>query len=181
MISNVILGQNFDPLTGERIQLESDTLFTEEILEQPIPAEADTLMFDPFTGMPVTEPPQMQTEQAILSTEPPTALQFDPVTGAPLGASPVLDACEQARIDAKVGTSPLWYGGGIIYFVGVPAYLLFPPEPDPADLIGYEGLEVFQYENCYTKAANKLRLQRMGIGCGAYVVFLMIMFSSVGY
>ena len=88
-----------------------------------------------------------------------------------------LNACHQAGLDAVASTSPLWYGGGIIYYVGVPAYFLSKPQPNHSAISNIAPEEQLLYVECYKTAAQNERGKRMALGCGGYLLFAMMAIS----
>ena len=88
-----------------------------------------------------------------------------------------LNVCHQAGLDAVASTSPLWYGGGIIYYVGVPAYFLSKPQPNHYAMLNIAPEEQLLYMECYKTAAQNERGKRMALGCGGYLLFAMMAFS----
>ena len=85
-----------------------------------------------------------------------------------------LNACHQAGLDAVASTSPLWYGGGIIYYVGVPAYFLSKPQPNQYAISNIAPEEQLLYMECYKTAAQNERGKRMALGCGGFLLFFMM-------
>ena len=85
-----------------------------------------------------------------------------------------LNVCDQAGLDAVASTSPLWYGGGIIYYVGVPAYFLSKPQPNHYAISNIAPEEQLLYMECYKTAAQNERGKRMALGCGGFLLFFMM-------
>ena len=85
-----------------------------------------------------------------------------------------LNACHQAGLDAVASTSPLWYGGGIIYYVGVPAYFLSKPQPNQYAISNIAPAEQLLYMECYKTAAQNERGKRMALGCGGFLLLFMM-------
>ena len=85
-----------------------------------------------------------------------------------------LNVCHQAGLDAVASTSPLWYGGGIIYYVGVPAYFLSKPQPNHYAMLNIAPEEQLLYVECYKTAAQNERGKRMAIGCGGFLLLIMM-------
>jgi hypothetical protein len=85
-----------------------------------------------------------------------------------------LNACHQARLDAVASTSPLWYGGGIIYYIGVPAYFLSKTQPNHYAISNIAPEEQLLYMECYKTAAKNERGRRMILGCGGFLLFFMV-------
>ena len=85
-----------------------------------------------------------------------------------------LNVCHQAGLDAVASTSPLWYGGGIIYYVGVPAYFLSKPQPNHYAMLNIAPEEQLLYMECYKTAAQNERGKRMAIGCGGFLLLIIM-------
>ena len=85
-----------------------------------------------------------------------------------------LNVCHQAGLDAVTSTSPLWYGGGIIYYVGIPAYFLSKPQPNQYAISNIAPEEQLLYMECYKTAAQNERGKRMALGCGGLLLFLVV-------
>jgi len=90
------------------------------------------------------------------------------------GSAAPLNVCHQAGLDAVASTSPLWYGGGIIYYVGVPAYFLSKPQPNQYAISNIAPEEQLLYMECYKTAAQNERGKRMALGCGGFLLFFMM-------
>jgi hypothetical protein len=90
------------------------------------------------------------------------------------GSAPQFNVCHQAGLDAVASTSPLWYGGGIIYYVGVPAYLFSKPQPNHYAISNIAPEEQLFYMECYKTAAQNERGKRMALGCGGFLLFFMM-------
>jgi hypothetical protein len=92
------------------------------------------------------------------------------------GSATPLNACHQAGLDAVASTSPLWYGGGLMYPIGVPAYFLSKPQPNHYAMLNIAPEEQLLYMECYKTAAQNERGKRMAVGCGGYMfVFFVLM------
>jgi len=152
---NSAFGQVYHPETGELIPAPADTL-----KKSPVsPA------FDPETG-------QLLMPKATPQVTPsPNSLKVTQATD--LGLNP----CLQAKLDAKAEASLLWYAGGLVYFVGPPAFFLAAPKPNPKNMTYQVDLENQLYSECYTLESYKERLKRMSLGCVGYVVFAILMFD----
>jgi hypothetical protein len=85
-----------------------------------------------------------------------------------------LNACHQAGLDAVASASPLWYGGGVMYLIGVPAYFLSKPQPNHYAISNIAPEEQLLYLECYKTAAQNERGKRMALGCGVYFLFFMM-------
>ena len=90
------------------------------------------------------------------------------------GSAPQFNVCHQAGLDAVASTSPLWYGGGIIYYVGVPAYFLSKPQPNHYAISNITPEEQLLYLECYKTAAKNERGKRMALGCGGMFLFFIM-------
>ena len=90
------------------------------------------------------------------------------------GSASQFNVCHQAGLDAVASTSPLWYGGGIIYYVGVPAYFLSKPQPNQYAISNIASEEQLLYMECYKTAAQNERGKRMAIGCGCLLLLVMM-------
>ena len=90
------------------------------------------------------------------------------------GSAPKFNACYQAGLDAVEFTSPLWYAGGIIYYVGVPAYFLSKPQPNHYAISNIAPEEQLLYLECYKTAAKNERGKRMALGCTGMLLFFMM-------
>ncbi len=90
------------------------------------------------------------------------------------GSAPQINVCYQAGLDAVASTSPLWYGGGIIYYVGVPAYFLSKPQPNHYAMLNIAPEEQLLYMECYKTAAQNERGKRMALGCGGFLLLFMM-------
>jgi len=90
------------------------------------------------------------------------------------GSATPLNVCHQAKLDAVASTSPLWYGGGVIYYVGVPAYFLSKPQPNHYAISNIAPEEQLLYMECYKTAAQNERGKRMALGCGGFLLFFMM-------
>ena len=93
------------------------------------------------------------------------------------GSATPLNACHQAGQDAVASTSPLWYGGGVMYIIGVPAYFLSKPQPNHSAISNIAPEEQLLYVECYKTAAQNERGKRMALGCGGYLLFAMMAIS----
>ena len=87
------------------------------------------------------------------------------------------NVCEKAMKDANSFESPFWYLGGIMYYFGVPAYIISKPKPNQAILSNMVLEEKLVYEECYIDAAKNLRAKRMLLGCAGFLPFVILMSS----
>ena len=90
------------------------------------------------------------------------------------GSAPQFNVCHQAGLDAVASTSPLWYGGAIMYPIGVPAYFLSKPQPNHYVISNIAPEEQLLYMECYKTAAQNERGKRMALGCGGFLLFFMM-------
>ncbi len=159
-----IYSQTFDPLTGELIVPASDSL-SEKSLPKASPK------FDPFTGE-LLPPDDIQAEtNKPITTMPKIVLAPKQATPAnseqAMELSAVASVCTRAKANAVAETSPLWYVGGVIYFIGVPINFLVPPEPKLARINQLSPADAFIYRECYINSAKAERTKRMSSGCVA--------------
>jgi hypothetical protein len=108
------------------------------------------------------------------SVSKPAEVRNNQATYNNAGSSPQFNACHQAGLDAVASTSPLWYGGGIIYYVGVPAYFLSKPQPNHYAISNIAPEEQLLYAECYKTAAQNERGKRMALGCGGFLLFFIM-------
>jgi len=159
------IAQNYDPLTGELIEAKPDTAVT--IKDTGIIQE-----YDPVTGELIIS----KQDPLSNNSKTPPNLQFDPATGLPINQQSSRNLCTQAKLDGVDNTSPLWYVGGIVYFVGLPMYLFGEPKPPATFTLNMSIEDKMLYKECYGKAAKDERAKRMVMGCGGYLlVFLIFM------
>ena len=111
------------------------------------------------------------------SVSKPAGVRNNQATSNNAGSSPQFNVCHQAGLDAVASTSPLWYGGGIIYYVGVPAYFLSKPQPNHYAISNIAPEEQLLYMECYKTAAQNERGKRMALGCGGFLLFFMMTVS----
>ena len=90
------------------------------------------------------------------------------------GSAPQFNVCHQAGLDAVASTSPLWYGGAIMYPIGVPAYFLSKPQPNHYAISNIAPEEQLLYMECYKTAAQNERGKRMALGCGGFLLLFMM-------
>jgi hypothetical protein len=108
------------------------------------------------------------------SVSKPAGVRNNQATYNNAGSAPKLNVCHQAGLDAVASTSPLWYGGGIIYYVGVPAYFLSKPQPNQYAISNIAPEEQLLYMECYKTAAQNERGKRMALGCGGFLLLFMM-------
>jgi hypothetical protein len=108
------------------------------------------------------------------SASKPVGVRNNQATYNNAGSATQLNACHQAGLDAVASTSPLWYGGGIMYIVGVPAYILSKPQPNVLALSKIASEEQLLYMECYKTAAQKEQGKRMALGCAGFLLFFMM-------
>jgi len=111
------------------------------------------------------------------SVSKPAQIRNNQATYNNAGSAPQFNVCHQAGLDAVASTSPLWYGGGIIYIIGVPAYFLSKPQPNQYAISNIAQEEQLLYMECYKSAAQNERGKRMALGCGGYLLFAMMAVS----
>ena len=87
------------------------------------------------------------------------------------------DICDQAMLDANKFESPLWYLGGIMYYFGVPAYLVSKPKPNQYVLSNIINEDQLVYQKCYNDAAKNVRAKRMLLGCAGLIPVYLLMLS----
>jgi hypothetical protein len=121
-----------------------------------------TNVINKFQAGSVSKPAQVRNNQATYNNA---------------GSAPQFNVCHQAGLDAVASTSPLWYGGGIIYIIGVPAYFLSKPQPNHYAISNIAPEEQLLYMECYKTAAQNERGKRMALGCGGYLLFAMMAVS----
>jgi hypothetical protein len=117
-----------------------------------------TNVINKFQAGSVLKPAQARNNQATYNT----------------GSAPQFNVCHQAGLDAVASTSPLWYGGGVIYYVGVPAYFLSKPQPNQYAISNIAPEEQLLYMECYKTAAQNERGKRMALGCGGFLLLFMM-------
>jgi hypothetical protein len=108
------------------------------------------------------------------SVSNPSGVRNNQATYNKAGSQSPRDVCHQAGLDAVASASPLWYGGGIIYYVGVPAYFLSKPQPNHYAISNIAPEEQLLYMECYKTAAQNERGKRMAIGCGGLLMLFMM-------
>jgi hypothetical protein len=111
------------------------------------------------------------------SVSKPAGVRNNQATYNNTGSATPLNACHQAGLDAVASTSPLWYGGGLMYPIGVPAYFLSKPQPNVLAFSKIPNEEQMLYMECYKTAAQNERGKRMALGCGVY---MLVLFVSMG-
>jgi hypothetical protein len=200
--ADILFPPELDPMTGEMTQMLPDVFNldipkpavqkaipvvqkpAEKVEGEGVGAEEDFVVIDGVKYARVA--PEKEAAQADLKTgvqvpaEPPRAKQAARVrnkqaTNNNAGSAPQFNVCHQARLDAVASTSPLWYGGGIMYYVGVPTYFLSKPQPNHYAMLNIAPEEQLFYMECYKTAAQNERGKRMAIGCGGFLLFFMMM------
>jgi hypothetical protein len=127
--------------------------------------EKETAQADPKAGVQV---PALKPKRTLFGT------RWERATYSDAGSAPKFNACYQAGLDAVEFTSPLWYVGGIIYYVGVPAYFLSKPQPNHYAISNIAPEEQLLYLECYKTAAKNERGKRMALGCGGMFLFFIM-------
>ena len=107
----------------------------------------------------------------------PSGVRNNQATYNKAGSQSPRDVCHQAGQDAVASTSPLWFGGGIMYPIGIPAYFLSKPQPNHYAISNIEPEEQLLYMECYKTAAQNERGKRMALGCGGFLLFFMMTVS----
>ena len=113
------------------------------------------------------------------SVSKPAQVRNNQATYNNAGSTPQFNVCHQAKLDAIASASPLWYGGGIMYIIGVPAYFLSKPQPNVLAFSKIPNEEQMLYMECYKTAAQNERGKRMALGCGGYVFAAFLAMSSM--
>jgi hypothetical protein len=108
------------------------------------------------------------------SVSKPAQVRNNQATYNNAGSAKPLNACQQAKIDAVKFTSPLWYGGGLMYPIGVPAYFLSKPQPNVLAFSNIAPEEQLLYIECYKSAEQNERVKRMALGCGGYLLLIIM-------
>ena len=108
------------------------------------------------------------------SVSKPAQIRNNQATYNNAGSAPQFNVCHQAGLDAVASTSPLWYGGGVMYLIGVPAYFLSKPQPSHYAISNIAPEEQLFYMECYKTAARNERGKRMAIGCGGFLLLIMM-------
>ena len=111
------------------------------------------------------------------SVSKPAQIRNNQATYNNAGSAPQFNVCHQAKLDAIASASPLWYGGGVMYIIGVPAYFLSKPQPNHYAISNIAPEEQLLYMECYKTAAQNERGKRMALGCGGYLLFAMMVVS----
>ena len=199
--ADILFPPELDPMTGEWTQMLPDVFNPDipkpavqkatPVVQKPaakveaggVGAEEDFVVIDGVKYARVA--PQKEAAQADLKTgvqvpaEPLRAKQAargrkQQIFKNIAGSAPQINVCYQAGLDAVASTSPLWYGGGIIYYVGVPAYFLSKPQPNHYAMLNIATEEQLLYVECYKTAAQNERGKRMAIGCGGFLLLIMM-------
>jgi len=113
------------------------------------------------------------------SVSKPAQVRNNQATYNNAGSAPQFNVCHQAKLDAIASASPLWYGGGIMYIIGVPAYFLSKPQPNVLAFSKIPNEEQMLYMECYKTAAQNERGKRMALGCGGYVFAAFVLMSDM--
>lgn len=164
VLSLSVLGQTFDPYTGELIIAEVDS--------SVIDASKSIPVFDPMTGEVILPP----SPSPLLVQPSSPVFRYDPETGLPLDGDAKIDICVRAKRDAREDTSNLWYIGGLIYFVGLPVYVIYNPDPPSHRLLQMDAKDIIPYKRCYQNEIKMERGKRMLSGCGIYVGAMLLIF-----
>ena len=185
--ADILFPPELDPMTGEWAQMLPDVFNLD--IPKPAVEKATSVIQNPAAqvetgGVSATEDfviidgvkyakvsPDKETAQAESKLAGIRKNQVKHNTGR---SAPQFNVCHQARLDAVASTSPLWYGGGIIYYVGVPAYIFSKPQPNQYAISNIAPEEQLLYMECYKTAAQNERGKRMALGCGGFLLFLMM-------
>ena len=199
--ADILFPPELDPMTGEWTQMLPDVFNPDiprpavqkatPVVQKPaakveaggVSAEGNFVVIDGVKYARVA--PEKEAAQADLKTgvqvpaEPYRVKQAAPVrnnraTYNNAGSTTPLNVCHQARLDAVASTSSLWYGGGIMYYVGVPTYFLSKPQPSHYAISNIAPEEQLFYMECYKTAAQNERGKRMAIGCGGFLLLIMM-------
>jgi len=185
--ADILFPPELDPMTGEWAQMLPDVFNLD--IPKPAVEKATSVIQNPAAqvetgGVSTAEDfviidgvkyakvsPDKETAQA----EPKLAgVRNNQVKHNTGRSAPQFNVCHQARLDAVASTSPLWYGGGIIYYVGVPAYIFSKPQPNQYAISNIAPEEQLLYMECYKTAAQNERGKRMALGCGGFLLFFMM-------
>ena len=185
--ADILFPPELDPMTGEWAQMLPDVFNLD--IPKPAVEKATSVIQNPAAqvetgGVSATEDfviidgvkyakvsPDKETARAESKLAGVRNNQVKHNTGM---SAPQFNVCHQARLDAVASTSPLWYGGGIIYYVGVPAYIFSKPQPNQYAISNIAPEEQLLYMECYKTAAQNERGKRMALGCGGFLLFFMM-------
>ena len=84
----------------------------------------------PLDGLSHTQGTNVINKFQAGSVSNPSGVRNNQATYNKAGSQSPRDVCHQAGQDAVASTSPLWFGGGIMYPIGIPAYFLSKPQPN---------------------------------------------------
>ena len=185
--ADILFPPELDPMTGEWAQMLPDVFNLD--IPKPAVEKATSVIQNPAAqvetgGVSATEDfviidgvkyakvsPDKETARAESKLAGVRNNQVKHNTGM---SAPQFNVCHQARLDAVASTSPLWYGGGIIYYVGVPAYIFSKPQPNQYAISNIAPEKQLLYMDCYKTAAQNERGKRMALGCGGFLLFFMM-------
>jgi hypothetical protein len=155
--------------------------------ERQITADAKSWLHEKFDEGAINEEQKSRLEKVINvinkfqagSVSKPAQTRNNQTTYNNAGSATKFNACQQAGLDAVASTSPLWYGGGLMYPIGVPAYFLSKPQPDVLEFSKIPNEEQMLYMECYKTAAQNERGKRMALGCGGYIFAAFVAMSTM--
>jgi hypothetical protein len=200
--ADILFPPELDPMTGEWVQMLPD-VFNPDI-PKPAVEKATPVVQKPAAkveagGVSATEDfvvidgvkyarvaPEVDSRAGVqvpaepLRTKQAAQTRNNQATYNNAGSATPLNVCHQAKLDAVKFTSPLWYGGGLMYPIGVPAFLLIKPQPNVLAFSKIPNEEQLLYIECYKSAERNERVKRMALGtalgCGGYMfVFFVLM------
>ena len=128
----------------------------------------------PLDGLSHTQGTNVINKFQAGSVSNPSGVRNNQATYNKAGSQSPRDVCHQAGQDAVASTSPLWFGGGIMYPIGIPAYFLSKPQPNHYAISNIAPEEQLLYMECYKTAAQNERGKRMALGCGGFLLFFMM-------
>ena len=183
LTSDILFPPELDPMTGEWTQMLPDMFnpdiakavikkkttpivqkSAEKVKASTVVSEEDFVIIDGVKY--VKEAPEKETDPAQVSNNQATSNKAGPFLQ--------FNVCKQANLDAVASTSFFWFGGGIMYYLGVPAYFLNKPEPSYYAISKIAPEDQLLYIECYKSAAQSERGKRMALGCGGLLLALMI-------
>ena len=184
--ADILFPPQLEPMTGEMTQMLPD-VFNPDILKPAAKVEAggvsateDFVVIDGVKYARVA--PEVDSRAGVqvpaepLRTKQAAQTRNNQATYNNAGSATPLNVCHQAKLDAVKFTSPLWYGGGLMYPIGVPAFLLIKPQPNVLAFSKIPNEEQLLYIECYKSAEQNERVKRMALGCGGYMfVFFVLM------
>ena len=194
--ADILFPPEFDPMTGEMTQMLPDVFNPDipkpavekatPVVQKPaakveagsVSATEDFVVIDGVKYARVA--PEVDSRAGVqvpaepLRTKQAAQTRNNQATYNNAGSATPLNVCHQAKLDAVASTSPLWYGGGVIYIIGVPAYFLSKPQPNHYAISNIAPEEQLLYMECYKTAAKNERGKRMALGCGGMLLFFIM-------